>query len=133
MRELCTYVDLHLELVARELYPQAFFGGSVSEATQARVRKQLTKNIAALQAPGEVLALPGWRHLHAGRLLRLCQPAAGRFGHRIVFGEDLLAAQPASTGRAYVKMVGARARQRKRWTLTARPIRSAYARAAAAR
>jgi glutathione S-transferase len=49
VRELCTFVDLHLELVARELYPQAFFGGSVSEAQQARVLKLLTRNIAGFK------------------------------------------------------------------------------------
>jgi glutathione S-transferase len=49
VRELCTFVDLHLELVARELYTQAFFGGSVSETQQARVRKLLTKNIAGFK------------------------------------------------------------------------------------
>ncbi|MGA8783807.1 MAG: glutathione S-transferase family protein, partial [Polaromonas sp.] len=49
VRELITFIDLHLELVARDLYPQAFFGGTVSESTQARVRKQLDKNIAAFK------------------------------------------------------------------------------------
>ncbi len=49
VRELCTFVDLHLELVARELYPQAFFGGSVDEATQQRVRARLVKNIGGFK------------------------------------------------------------------------------------
>ena len=49
VRELCTFVDLHLELVVRELYTQAFFGGTVSEAQQARVRKLLTKHIAGFK------------------------------------------------------------------------------------
>ena len=49
VRELITFIELHLELVARELYGQAFFGGTVSEATQARVRKQLEKNIPAFK------------------------------------------------------------------------------------
>lgn len=43
VRELTTYIDLHVELVARQLYPQAFFGGTVSESTQQLVRKQLEK------------------------------------------------------------------------------------------
>ena len=47
VRELVTFVELHLELVVRDLYSQAFFGGSVSEGTQERVRKQLAKNIPA--------------------------------------------------------------------------------------
>jgi glutathione S-transferase len=45
VRELVTFIELHLELVARELYGQAFFGGTVDEATQARVRQLLTKHI----------------------------------------------------------------------------------------
>jgi len=47
MRELAIFVDLHLELVVRELYPKAFFGGTVSEGNAARVRKLLERNIAA--------------------------------------------------------------------------------------
>ncbi len=43
VRELTTYIDLHVELVARQLYAQAFFGGTVSESTQERIRKQLEK------------------------------------------------------------------------------------------
>ena len=49
VRELATFVDLHLELVARDLYPQAFFGGTVDEATQARVRKLLARHIGGFQ------------------------------------------------------------------------------------
>lgn len=49
VRELCTFIDLHLELVARELYPQAFFGGTVSQEVQDRVRKVLTKQIGGFK------------------------------------------------------------------------------------
>ena len=45
VRELCTYIDLHLELVARELYGAAYFGRSVDEATKERVRTQLARHI----------------------------------------------------------------------------------------
>lgn len=47
VRELITFMELHLELVARNLYPQAFFGGSVSESAREKVGQQLEKNIAA--------------------------------------------------------------------------------------
>lgn len=47
VRELITFTELHLELVARNLYPQAFFGGTVSEAAREKVGIQLEKNIAA--------------------------------------------------------------------------------------
>jgi glutathione S-transferase len=47
VRELVTFVELHLELVARELYPEAFFGGKVSDGNKARVHKLLARNVAA--------------------------------------------------------------------------------------
>ncbi|WP_440108511.1 glutathione S-transferase [Acidovorax sp. BL-A-41-H1] len=47
VRELVTFLELHLELVARNLYPQAFFGGTVSESAREKVGAQLEKNIAA--------------------------------------------------------------------------------------
>ena len=47
VRELITFMELHQELVARNLYPQAFFGGTVSEAAREKVGIQLEKNIAA--------------------------------------------------------------------------------------
>lgn len=47
VRELCTFLELHLELVARNLYPQAFFGGSVSDKARDRIAEQLDKNVAA--------------------------------------------------------------------------------------
>ena len=49
VRELIAFIDLHLELVARELYLEAFFGGTVSDSAKARVRTQLEKNIAGFK------------------------------------------------------------------------------------
>ncbi|SAL44491.1 glutathione S-transferase family protein [Caballeronia telluris] len=45
-RELATFIDLHLELVARDLYKQAFFGGTVTDYTKSRVEKLLTRHVA---------------------------------------------------------------------------------------
>ena len=45
VRELVKYIELYLELPARELYPQAFFGGQVSDSTKERVAKQLAKGV----------------------------------------------------------------------------------------
>jgi glutathione S-transferase len=49
VRELVIFVELHLELVVRELYPEAFFGGKVSDGNKARIHKLLTRNVAAFQ------------------------------------------------------------------------------------
>ncbi len=47
-RELIEHIELHLELPARRLYPEAFFGGSVSEETKREVEKLLTKGLNSL-------------------------------------------------------------------------------------
>jgi len=47
VRELCTFLDVHLELVARRLYPEALFGGRVSDGLKAATKKDLMKNIKA--------------------------------------------------------------------------------------
>ncbi|CAN5851894.1 glutathione S-transferase [soil metagenome] len=47
-RELITFLELHLELVARELYLEAFFGGRVTDEVKIKVEKLLIRNIAAL-------------------------------------------------------------------------------------
>ena len=49
VRELCTFINLHLELVARELYPAVFFGGTVADEVKASTRKLLERNIAGFK------------------------------------------------------------------------------------
>jgi glutathione S-transferase len=48
-RELITFIDVHLELVVRNLYKEAFFGGKVTDATRGRVEKLLTRHIAGFK------------------------------------------------------------------------------------
>ena len=107
VRELATFIDLHLELVARELYAQAFFGGTVSEGTQARVRKQLERHIPAFKR------LASFAPYVAGDSFTLADcsawvslPLVG-MATKTVYGEDLLAAQGVDW-KAYVKLVGER-------------------------
>jgi len=46
VRELVTFLDWHLEIAARQLYPAVFFGGEpLPEKDLARIRKDLEKNI----------------------------------------------------------------------------------------
>ncbi|MBI3525599.1 MAG: glutathione S-transferase family protein [Betaproteobacteria bacterium] len=47
-RELIEHIELHLELPARRLHPEAFFGGSVSDETKKSVDKLLTKGLKSL-------------------------------------------------------------------------------------
>ena len=107
VRELVTFVDLHLELVARDLYGQAFFGGSVDEATRERVRKQLVKNIAGFKR------LARFSPYLAGEQFTLADCSAWAslplvaMSTKAVFGEDLLAAAGIDW-KPYIALVGQR-------------------------
>lgn len=108
VRELVTFINLHLELVARELYTQAFFGGTVSESTQDRVRKQLIKNISAFKR------LAKFAPYMAGDTFTLADcvafsnlPLVG-MATKAVFGEDLLLATGVDY-KPYIKLIGERA------------------------
>jgi len=112
VRELIMYIDLHLELVARELYTQAFFGGTVSESAQARVRKQLEKNIAGFKR------LVKFAPYVAGHAFTLADcvafnnlPLVG-MATRAIYGEDLLVAAGVDY-KPYVALVGQRASAQK--------------------
>lgn len=108
VRELATFVDLHLELVARELYAQAFFGGTVSDGTKERVRKLLTKNIAGFQR------LAKFSPYVAGDQFTLADCAAWvslplvAMSTKLVLGEDMLTAGGVDW-KGYNKLVGERA------------------------
>jgi glutathione S-transferase len=107
VRELITFIDLHLELVARELYSQAFFGGTVSESAQARVKKQLDKNIAAFK--GLVKFAPfvaGNTFTQADCAAFASLPLIG-IATKAVYGEDLLLAAGIDY-KPYMKMIGER-------------------------
>lgn len=49
VRELMRVLELYLELPARRLYPEVFFGGKVSAEVKADVRPELEKGIRTLQ------------------------------------------------------------------------------------
>lgn len=92
VRELVTFIELHLELVARELYGQAFFGGTVGEGTQARVRKQLEKNIPAFQKLAKFAPhVAGEAFTQADCAAFVSLPLVG-MATKAVLGEDLLLA-----------------------------------------
>ncbi len=106
-RELIVFIDLHLELLARELYPQAFFGGTVDASTQARVRKQLEKNIIGFRR------LVRFTPYIAGDSFTLADcvafnnlPLVG-MATRAVYGEDLLTNAEVDY-KPYIKHIGAR-------------------------
>lgn len=107
VRELTTYIDLHVELVARQLYGQAFFGGTVSEGVQARVRTQLEKNIAALKSLIKFAPYAaGDTFTQADCAAFASLPLVG-MACKAIYGEDLLLTGGVDY-KAYIKMIGER-------------------------
>jgi glutathione S-transferase len=107
VRELTIFVDLHLELVARELYPKAFFGGEISDSHAARVRKLLDKNIAGfrrLARLGPFVAGDTFTQADCAAWVSL--PLVS-MATRAIYGEDLLAAGGIDW-KPYAKLVGER-------------------------
>ena len=107
VRELAIFVDLHLELVARDLYPKAFFGGSLSDEDAARIRSALEKNIAAFRRLARFTPyLAGETFTQADCSAWNSLPIVS-MATKAVFGEDLLAAGDVDW-KAYVRIVGER-------------------------
>ncbi|MEP7283655.1 MAG: glutathione S-transferase [Rubrivivax sp.] len=107
VRELTTFVDLHLELAARELYPQAFFGGQVDAATQARARKRLVKHVAGFRRLAKFAPFVAGEHFTQADCAAFVSLPLVAMASRIVLGEDLLAAGGVDW-KPYVKRIGER-------------------------
>lgn len=105
VRELVTFMELHLELVARELYPEAFFGGRVSDEVKGKVQKLLLRNTKAFEK------LAKFAPFIAGADFTLADCAAAvhlplvSLATKTVLGEDVLAAMPV---RDYGKLIAQR-------------------------
>jgi glutathione S-transferase len=107
VRELATFIDLHLELVARELYPQAFFGGTVSDSTKERVRKQLDKHITAFKRLARLSPFVAGEQFTLADCSAWVSLPLVALATKSVLGEDLLALHGVDW-KTYAKMVGER-------------------------
>jgi glutathione S-transferase len=105
VRELVTFLELHLELVVRNLYPEAFFGGKVGDSAKEKISAQLEKNVAAFDQ------LAQFSPYVAGDSLSLADCAAVvhlplvSSATKIIYGRDFLADLPV---RDYLKRMGER-------------------------
>jgi glutathione S-transferase len=107
VRELVTFIDLHLELVARELYGKAFFGADTSESHAARVRKLLEKNIAGFKRLAKFSPyIAGERFTMADCAAYVSLPLVS-LATKSVYGEDLIAAAGIEW-KSYSKLIGER-------------------------
>ncbi len=107
VREVITYCDLHVELCARQLYAQAFFGGTLPEKFIERVKGELIKNIAAFKQVAKFAPYAaGDTFTMADCAVYVSLPLAA-LASKIVCGEDLVAAAGIDW-KGYVKLIEAR-------------------------
>ena len=106
VRELITFMELHMELVARRLYPSVFFKKETSPETKASVEKGLQKGIRAFRT------LAKFNPYIAGKELTLADCAA--FVHlplislttKLAYGRDFL--EEIAEVKPYLRTVGER-------------------------
>lgn len=91
--ELNTFIDWHLEIVARQLYGQAFFGAAVlPDELKASIRADLEKNIAGFKRLAKFSPyVAGDTFTQADIAAYVSLPLVGR-ATKMVYGEDLLLA-----------------------------------------
>ncbi len=113
VRELIIYSELHLELVARQLYAEAFFGGKVSDEIKERSRKLLLKGVAGFAQLAKFAPFVAGAQFTLADCAAIVHLPLVASASKLIYGEDLLAALPvkdylrAMSERATVRTVNA--------------------------
>lgn len=104
-RELITFMELHLELVAREVYAEAFFGGKVSDEVKARTHKLLVRNAKAFAQLAKFSPYLAGTEFTMADCAGMVHLPLVSLASKTIFGEDVLANPPV---KEYLKMLGER-------------------------
>jgi len=107
VRELIEVIELHLELPARRLYGEAFFGGKASDDTKKEVEVLLRKGLRALERLAQFspyIAGESFSHADCAAIVHLPMVTGVT---KVVFGDDMLAAT-IPTAREYLKAMADR-------------------------
>jgi len=105
VRELLVYINLHLELVARELYAEAFFGGKVSDATKERARTLLVRGAAAFARIARFSPFVAGDQFTLADCAAIMHLPVVSGASKVIYAQDLLAALPV---RDYLRAMGER-------------------------
>lgn len=105
VRELVTFLELHLELVARTLYPQAFFGGKISDAAKDKAGEQLEKNVTAFAQLAQFSPFMYGDQLTLADCAAVVHLPLVATATKVVYGRDFLADLPV---RDYLKHMNER-------------------------
>lgn len=106
--ELCAYLDWHIEIVGRQLYGAAYFGGApLADDRKDAIKKQLDKNITALKRLVKFSPFIAGPTLTQADCSAFCAfPTVGN-ATKIIYGEDLFVANGLDY-KPYMKMLADR-------------------------
>ena len=105
LRELITFIELHLELPTRELYAEAFFGGKVTDEVKAKVEKMLGRSIPAFATLAKFDPFVGGKEFTMADCAAIVHFPLISMATKIIYGRDFLADLPA---RDYIKLMSER-------------------------
>ena len=108
IRELITYMELHMELEARKMYGEVFFKGPrVDDATRASVEKNLKKSIAAFKRLAKFSPYVGGAEFGAADCSAFASLPVIGSASKGAFGVDLLA-EAGIDWKAHMKLIADR-------------------------
>jgi glutathione S-transferase len=106
-RELIKHIELHIELPARRLYYEVFFGGSVSDETKKEVEQQLERGVRSLTHLARFepfIAGKDFTHADCAAFVHL--PLLGQATKK-AYGRDFVE-EYLPQAKPYLKMIGER-------------------------
>ncbi len=111
-RELITHIELHLELPARRLYAEAFFGGGVSDETKQEVEKLLARGLKSLAHLARFEPyIAGQEFTHADCAAWVHLPVVAQATKKI-YGRDFLE-ELLPSAKPYLKLISERPQAQK--------------------
>jgi glutathione S-transferase len=106
VRELITHIEWHMEMVARRLYVQAFFGGTVTDEVKQAVEKDLTRGVRTLKVLARFDPFIVGKDLTLADCVAFIHLPLVSLSSKLVLGRDMLEGLPQM--KDYIKMLRAR-------------------------
>lgn len=105
VREIAKFIDLYLEWVARTLYPEAFWGGKVSDETKDKALLQLEKAAAGLGRLAKFSPFVGGDTLTLADCSAVVHLPVVTSASEAIYGRNILSGLPISD---YLMVMGQR-------------------------
>jgi len=106
VRELIQYLELHMELVARRLYREVFFGGKASDETKKEVERDLAKGVRGFAKRASFAPYLAGKHFTLADCAAYVHLPLVSMASKLAFGRDFLDGLPQV--KPYLKRLGER-------------------------